>query len=262
MAKQEQQQEKSELEKRVDAQYEQAMNKIKQEQNKKRMEQDKQQFLAKQQELAETAAEVVMEYGRENYLSQILMTFLDVSIQMEGAIKTMQAVEKAMTCIGQAMNCMDSILDSYKLILEGSMEHKYGFFQRRKNKRQLKKAISNNVGRMMQICDSLVGSQELALSVATSLEKASRKMQATMQRNQQKQAKRQAKMHKGEGAPAANSSKAEQMVKAIVESKNGTYEEPVSGENGGSGAATDEKGKPAAGGASGSVKDSGIDDII
>ena len=187
MAKQEQQQEKSELEKRVDAQYEQAMNKIRQEQNKKRMEQDKKQFLEKQQDLAETAAEVIM------------------------------------TCIGQAMNCMDSILDSYKLILEGSMEHKYGFFQRRKNKRQLKKAISNNVGRMMQICDSLVGSQELALSVATSLEKASRKMQATMQRNQQKQAKRQAKMHKGEGAPAANSSKAEQMVKAIVESKNGTY---------------------------------------
>ncbi len=55
MAKQEQQQQKSELEKRVDAQYEQAMNKIRQEQNKKRMEQDKQQFLAKQQELAETA---------------------------------------------------------------------------------------------------------------------------------------------------------------------------------------------------------------
>ena len=74
MAKQEQQQQKSELEKRVDAQYEQAMNKIRQEQNKKRMEQDKQQFLAKQQELAETAAEVIMEYGRENYLSQILMT--------------------------------------------------------------------------------------------------------------------------------------------------------------------------------------------
>lgn len=261
MAKQEQQQ-KTELEKRVDAQYEQAMNKIKQEQNKKRMEQDKKQFLAKQQELAETAAEVIMEYGRENYLSQILMTFLDVSIQMEGAIKTMQAVEKAMTCIGQAMNCMDSILDSYKLILEGSMEHKYGFFQRLKNKRQLKKAISNNVGRMMQICDSLVGSQELALSVATSLEKASRKMQATMQRNQQKQAKKQAKLHKGEGAPAANSSKAEQMVKAIVQSKNGTYEEPVSGGNdGGSGAGATDKAQPAGGG-NGSVKDSGIDDII
>ncbi len=261
MAKQEQQQQKSELEKRVDAQYESAMNKIRQEQNKKRMEQDKKQFLAKQQELAETAAEIIMEYGRENYLSQILMTFLDVSIQMEGAIKTMQAVEKAMTCIGQAMNCMDSILDSYKLILEGSMEHKYGFFQRRKNKRQLKKAISNNVGRMMQICDSLVGSQELALSVATSLERASKKMQAAMAKNQRKQAKRQAKMHKGEAAPAANSSKAEEMVKAIVESKNGTYEEPVSGNQGGSGAsgATD-KSEPAGG--NGTVKDSGIDDIV
>ena len=261
MAKQEQQQQKSELEKRVDAQYEMAMNKIKQEQNKKRMEQDKQQFLAKQQELAETAAEIILEYGRENYLSQILMTFLDVSIQMEGAIKTMQAVEKAMTCIGQAMNCMDSILDSYKLILEGSLEHKYGFWQRRKNKRQLKKAISNNVGRMMQICDSLVGSQELALSVATSLEKASRKMQATMQKNAQKQAKRQAKLHKGEGAPSANSTKAEEMVKAIVEAKNGTYEAPTSGgtEVGGSGEA--DKGVPADKG-NGSVKDSGIDDII
>ncbi len=256
MAKQEQQQQKSELEKRVDAQYEQAMNKIRQEQKKKSMEQ--QQFLAKQQELAETAAEVIMEYGRENYLSQILMTFLDVSIQMEGAIKTMQAVEKAMTCIGQAMNCMDSILDSYKLILEGSMEHKYGFWQRRKNKRQLKKAISNNVGRMMQICDSLVGSQELALSVATSLEKASRKMQAAMEKNQKKQAKRQAKLHKGEPAPAVNSTKAEQMVKAIVESRNGNYEEPVSG-GGVSGSGTDDKAQPAGGG---SVKDSGIDDII
>ena len=260
MAKQEQQQQKSELEKRVDAQYEQAMNKIRQEQNKKRMEQDKQQFLAKQQELAETAAEVIMEYGRENYLSQILMTFLDVSIQMEGAIKTMQAVEKAMTCIGQAMNCMDSILDSYKLILEGSMEHKYGFWQRRKNKRQLKKAISNNVGRMMQICDSLVGSQELALSVATSLEKASRKMQAAMEKNQKKQAKRQAKLHKGEQAPAVNSTKAEQMVKAIVESRNGNYEEPVSG-GGVSDSGADDKAQPAGGG-SGTVKDSGIDDII
>ena len=56
---------------------------------------------------------------------------------------------------------------------------------------------------MMQICDSLVGSQELALSVATSLEKASRKMQAAMEKNQKKQAKRQAKLHKGEPAPQA-----------------------------------------------------------
>ena len=128
MAKQEQQQQKSELEKRVDAQYEQAMNKIRQEQN--------------------NTVHRLPNAGHRlfNSLHRLYRT-----LHLNGYVQKSH-----------------KYLDSYKLILEGSMEHKYGFWQRRKNKRQLKKAISNNVGRMMQICDSLVGSQELALSVATS----------------------------------------------------------------------------------------------
>lgn len=266
MAKQTQQMQtpqKSDFEKRVDEQVNKAMKKIELEQNKKNMENSKKEFLAKQQELAETAAEIIMEYGRENYLSQILMTFLDVSIQMEGAIKTMQSVSKAMMCIGQAMGCMDDILQSYQLVLEGSMEHKYGYFQRRKNKKRLKKAIANNAGRMLQICDSLVGSQELAMSIASSLERASKKMQALMQKNQKKQQKLRAKQNGASGAPSVNSSKAEEMVNRIVAAKNGGGSAPETqsaggAELGGSVGGADKPQAPSAGG----VNDSGIDDII
>lgn len=239
MAEQSQRQ-KTEFEQHVDGKVKEAMVRM-------QMEQSKKEFAKKKQALASRAAEFIMQYGKDDYRSQIMMTFLDVSLQMEDAINLLHDVNTAMSCIGEAIGCMDDILSNQELILENSLQQNYGFFARLKRKRKLNKAIKNNAGRMKQVCDSLVGSQKMAIAIVSSLKKSSLKMQVMMEKNIQKQKKQELKQ-KAAASSEARSSKAEEMVAEIVAAKGGNYQPSA----------------PAAGSATGTApapKSGGVDDI-
>lgn len=178
-------------------------------------------FNARKSELANRAAEFVLKHGKEDYRAQIMLTFLDVTLQMEEAIDMMQEVAVAMDCIGQAISCMDGILSTHDLFVENTMTRKYGRFARWKRKRRLKKAIMNNAGRMKQICDSMVGSQEMAVSIVNSLKKSSVKMQRLMERNTARQRSREQKRQKDKTAPLP-ATRAEQMVDELVRAQGGS----------------------------------------
>lgn len=182
----------------------------------KAIEASKATFKAKKDKLANRAAEFIIKYGKEDYRSQIMLTFLDVALQMEDAINLTHDVGTAMGCITEAIGCMDDILLTNELQIDGTLTTKHGFFARWKRKRKLQKAIRNNAGRMKQICDTLVGNQEMAQAIVNSLKKSSIKMQIMMQKNAEKQRKRELKYN-----PAARTtpSAAETLVDELVRAK-------------------------------------------
>lgn len=229
MAKQEQQQRSpyDERQDRIRQKVEEMEKEQKKLEQRSRMEQSRQNFSERKNQLAERAADLIMQHGKDHYLSQIMLTFLDVAMQMEDAINTLNDVNVAMECITDAVGCMDNILDFNNMSLDAMNQKKYGFWQRHKTKKKIKRTIANNVGRMQNICNVLVGNQMIALSIMNALKDSSQKMQGMMQKNNAKQKKRELKSTPS-GAPAQPSG-AENLVNGIIAARGGETSPSASG---------------------------------
>ena len=140
--------------------------------------------------LAERAIVFEDRYGVDDYRTQLMTMFLEVTLQMKSVIDLLNDVGVALQCIGQAIGCVDDILNLQQEILEGSLGQKYGFWERLRRKRRLRRAIRNNVARMTQMADMLIGSQKMAMSIVTSLQKSCVKMKAMSEKSFAKQNKR------------------------------------------------------------------------
>lgn len=189
----------------------------------KQIQTSKDNFNAKILKLQERTADFVMQYGKDDYRSQIMMTFLNVSIEMRDAINLTSDIGTAMSCITEALGCMDNILKENVFQIEGTLGENYGFWARRKRKKMLKKAINNNAGRMKSICDMLIGNQQMAQSVVNSLRDSSLKMQTMIQKNNKRQAKINAK-NASSGAPLPPSA-GEKIVDDIIKARGGSVPE-------------------------------------
>lgn len=197
-------------------------------------------------QLCERAILFENQYGEDDYRTQILVTFLDVTLQMKSVIDVLDNVGFALECIGQAIGCVDDVLTMQEEIIAGTLDRKYGFFARMKRKRMMRRAIRNNAHRMQQMCDNLVGSQKMALELVKSLKKSSLRMQTMSQKNFSKFNKKS----KGDKAPEDANAQAKQRMaqmraeKAEAEGADGT--DPV---------------RPVSGGSAGGGSTGGIDDI-
>lgn len=182
------------------ARIEAEQNKIKQEAALKKMEAN---FAAKKAELARQVAEFEM---TENSLAGMMMTMLDVVIQMEGVIKMVKGVNVAFSCISEAISCMDVMLDLNKMMFDGSMTHNYGFFARLKRKREMKRAISNNVNRVRQVCDTIRANLDMATEASVAFGRLSEKVNAMMGKKlnrPKKKSKKTSAVTRVEGSAAA-----------------------------------------------------------
>ena len=210
------------------------LNDVRRRQEEKRREKaieaSKNNFKNKKEKLANRAAEFIIKYGKDDYRSQIMITFLDVALQMEDAINLTNDVGTAMGCITEAIGCMDDILQTNEFQIESTLSVKHGFFERWKRKRKLQRAIRNNAGRMKQICDTLVGNQEMAQAIVNSLQKSSIKMQIMMQKNAEKQKKREIKRNTSAGSkPSAAEALVDEIVRAKSESGDEGAPAPAAG---------------------------------
>lgn len=217
----------------------------------RKVEESKQTFEKRKQELASRAADMIERHGKDYFLSQTMLTFLEVAIQMEEAISMLNDVNVAMSCITDAISCMDNILEVNSLALDSTMARKHGFFQRLKTKRRIRATIRNNNGRMREISSVLSGNQKIAFSIVNALQKSNREMQTFMSKSMAKQKKLEAKK-----APTTASAptSAEIMVDGILNARGGS--DGAGKPAGGAGAAP----SPTQGGAVGGSSD--IADIL
>ena len=79
--------------------------------------------------------------GQQTIIGEVLMTFLDVALEMKEMMKTMQAINVAMECLGDAIGFLDQALEFDNQLISNSLEVKYGFFQRWKQKQQQKEGV-------------------------------------------------------------------------------------------------------------------------
>ena len=217
----------------------------------RQLEEQKKNFGRRKEQLATRAADMIQKYGKDYFMSQTLLTFLDVAIQMEDTIDMLTDVSLAVSCITDAMGVMDNILQVNAMSLASSQQMDHGFRARRKAKKQMQKAIDNNLGRIKQIMFMMTGSQELAYSITEGLQKSNRKMQKRLAKNAERNKKYEIKSNGGAPLPPSN---AERMVDKILSERGGGAGGEGGGATGGgsSGAGTTVSGGGSAG---------GIDDI-
>ena len=190
----------------LDAEYEKV-------EKERKLEESQKAFGKRKEILANKAADMIAKHGKDYFMSQTMLTFLDVAIQMEDAISMLNDVNTAMSCITDAISCMDNILEVNALALDTTLEKKHGFFARRKAKKRIRQTIRNNNGRMKEISDVLSGNQMIAISIVNALKKSNKSMQEMMEKNAAKQKKLEARTpQSAHGGPSS----AEKLVDGIL----------------------------------------------
>ena len=113
---------------------------------------------------------------------EILLPFLEVAIEMQGIIEIVTSINEVVTLIGDAINILDTTMKSSNDVLTSTTQVKYGFFQRMKQKMQIRRAKANNQRRVKSLTDNIVGHYEMAMSMAEQFKVIPGQMRSAMNR--------------------------------------------------------------------------------
>ena len=174
------------------------------------------------------------ERNAEEYLIEMLTTFLDVALDMRDLMDALEATSQGMQCIATAVGFIDEMLDFNMGMFETSLEHDYSFWKRVKQKRRIKKAIRNNAGRMKMVVKNMAGQLTFARNLVDEMKNVTAQLKKTTGKKSKK------------GEPIGG--KAESYVKQRLSEREGT------------GAASPAASAPTAPSGGGSVDN--IDDIL
>lgn len=161
------------------------------------------------------------------YLTDMMLTFLDVTVQLQGTMEVLSAVNDAMECLTDAIKFIDSSLSYDQDLITDSLQTKYGVFARIKQRRQIKRAIKNNTNRMLAMVESINGKFGMAMALTDALKNSCVKMKIMMDKSRRKSEKRRAKMAGGASVPLAGSSSATDAILAQVREKRGLSSAPA-----------------------------------
>ena len=221
---------KEEREKREQAE----AKELEKERAKQAYERKRAMFQEKKMELAEQVAEFE---EQDNPMASMMMTMLDVVIQMESTINMINGVNVAFDCISQALGCIDGLIDFNQGIFAESLTHNYGFFARLKRKREQRKAIRNNASRIKQVCDNIQATLDMAQDMSASMSELSTRVAIMMNKSAVKQEKRRKKQLKNAGITAPTvqgSAAARALVDGVKARKAGGDDAPTSSFSGAS----------------------------
>lgn len=189
-------------------------NKIEEEKKKK-----EEQFNQGLEKLADRVIEAEKNKSSNTYV--LLKTFLDVALELQGLMKDLNAINDALSCLTDAIGFIDSAITLDSQLLDESMTTKYGLFQRMKNRRKQRKAIKNNVGRMIMLTDSIYMKYNLATDIADAVGKIGIKVKTQMDKTRKKMEKK--KLKQGvEINDTVASSRGEEYLKKRREERNAT----------------------------------------
>ena len=128
---------------------------------------------------------------------EVLLPFLEVAIEMQGIIEMVTSINDVVELIGDAISILDTTMQSSRNILGTTNKVKYGFFQRMKQKMEIRRAKSNNQKRVKSITDQIVGYYEMAMSMAEGFKTVPVQMRSALNRIKNRNQK---KRRKGNGA--------------------------------------------------------------
>jgi len=164
-------------------------------------------------DLANKAVDFRIKYGDEHYLTELMVTFLDVALQLKEVIEVLAAVNVAMECLSDAIGFIDAAISFDEQLFKESTEQKYGFFARMRRRRLAKRAMRNNVGRMKSMVQGLMDKYKMAIGITTSLKNSCAKMQKVMSSKSMANKKGKAAGGASFGTPVAAKSMIDQVMK-------------------------------------------------
>lgn len=203
--------------------------------------------------LAMQVAETTLDYGEDHHLTQMMVMFLEMAVQMQETIKVMTASQEAILTIQKAMGVVKSALNFNMQVAEFLTDQPMGFFARLRRSRKMRKANRNTVNSIITVFKEVMNYSKMAQNMAEAMRSVSESMQRSTARARKRQMKRQAKMSgkAASGAPAAPSPVQALIDQAVAELK--------AKRGGGSAPAVSAPAAASTAGTSGGV--SGIDDI-
>ncbi len=194
----------------------------KEEAAKYELEKKREKFEKSLVDLENTMVEFAVEYGRNDFRTELLVNLYDVCIEMQTAIKMMSGVMVALDCINQTMSFMDECLSFNELVEQQSLEHKYGLFYKIKaffRRRRVNRNMKNRINALTQRINDIFG---LSNTMVESLRKSMTKMKVQMEKQK---ANREKKLSKnGLEQPSFEKTRAADILDKRL-SQEGTVEE-------------------------------------
>ncbi len=105
---------------------------------------------------------------------------------MQKTMDSLEAINSAMSCITDAISFMDIAIDLDQNMMSESLQHKYGFFERMKQKRLIRQTVRNNIGRMKAIYDGMVMKYKMAQTMMSAMSDATASMTKKFNRSKKK----------------------------------------------------------------------------
>lgn len=153
---------------------------------KKKIEETSNQFIQK-------AAEAQMQYGIDDYRTQMMLSFVDMSIKIKEIINLLEEYCLISTYLFDALGIIDDIFRTQDEMISESLMENYGFFARWKRNRRFKKAIKNGYKRMNAIADRILAIGNFSTKITESIQRCGLKISTKMAKNNQKMVKKQEK---------------------------------------------------------------------
>ena len=174
-------------------------------------------------DLENKMVEFAIEYGKNDFRTELLVTLYDVCIEMKSAIALMSGVMVALDCINQTISFMDECLNFNQMVEENSLTHNYGLIYRIKaaiRRRRVNRNMQNRIRALNQRINDIVG---LSNTMVESLRVSMTRMQMRMKKQNMKREKKFAK--KGIDNPVFEKTKATDILEKRLAEQNANVEE-------------------------------------
>lgn len=202
---------------------------VEKELEKQKLEQKKNKFAESQEELKMKMFNFAEKYGVEDYRTQLMMEFYDVSIQLQESIETIESIVSVTNMFGEAIGFFDQALSVFDNFYSESLTKTYGPFYRIKEYFKRKRAEKNLVNRMNSLTRSISFVQNMSTTMVSTIRTSVDQMKLNMIKNQKKREEEAKKLEaKGiQTVPTNTNSSTANMIKEYLASKGIKQEAPV-----------------------------------
>ena len=179
----------------------------------------------KLEEMADYIDQTIEEYGPDYFMVEIMELFLDVAIKMKDVMKMLSAMDMITGCLTDSMTFIDQTMNFSNSVMEQSLNTKYGFWSRMREKAKMQRIQQNNIGRMKQTVLTITTKYQMAMDMVETLRGTTTQLKKVTKKIADNNSKKKKKEGKGDPALVDDNSAARKFLEKRRAEKGGA---PVS----------------------------------
>lgn len=155
-------------------------------QKQENMRAAREQFDQRILDLADKALEFQRTRGEQDPITEILTTFLEVSLELRDTMQTLEAITGAMQCVTEAISFMDNAINVDQDMMDMTLEHKYTAFTRIKQRIKHYRVMRNQKARTQMIVSQIAAKMKMAQDMVQGMRAFSESMKRSMEKKNKK----------------------------------------------------------------------------